>query len=38
MFNLKKEKEKYTYLMCVNQSAFQKLKRPFFNVFFFFFF
>lgn len=36
MFNLKKE-EKYTYLMCINQSAFQKLK-PIFSPYFFFLF
>lgn len=39
MFNLKKkEKEKkYTYLMCINQSAFQKLKRPYFHLFIYLF-
>lgn len=33
MFNLKKKK-KYTYPLCINQSAFQKLKRPFFLFYF----
>lgn len=40
LFNLTKKekiKEKYTYQMCINQSAFQKLKRPTFLFVFFLF-
>lgn len=34
----KRKRKKYTYLMCINQSAFQKLKRPYFSFLYLFIF